>query len=142
MALVVDTIQEYTIKKGTKSFWMCFNTPNNDFHINKTRYENIFDEKKTDYKARDEFLTFMKENFPKTKLIKVFDTAPVGYLLYPYLGSIAVDCKEGDEVYRAISEKYEDENCMPRSINAVFWEMSFEVAQELHEARKFDYDNL
>ncbi len=34
MALVVDTIQEYTIKKGTKSFWMCFNTPNNDFHVN------------------------------------------------------------------------------------------------------------
>ncbi len=34
MALVVDTIQEYTIKKGTKSFWTCFNTPNNDFHVN------------------------------------------------------------------------------------------------------------
>ncbi len=62
----------------------------------------------------------MKENFPKTKLIQVFDTAPVGYLLYPYLGSITVDCEEGDEVYRAISEKYEDENCMPKSINAVF----------------------
>ncbi len=30
MALVVDTIQEYTIKKGTKSFWMCFN----DFLVN------------------------------------------------------------------------------------------------------------
>ncbi len=55
MALVVDTIQEYTIKKDAKSFWMRFNAPNNDFHINKTRYENIFDEKKTDYKARDEF---------------------------------------------------------------------------------------
>ncbi|ELJ5538565.1 TPA: hypothetical protein SHD59_000958 [Campylobacter coli] len=85
-----------------------------------TKYENIFDEKKTDQKARDEFLTFMKENFPKTKLIKVFNTASVGCLLYPYLESIAVDCKEGDEVYRAISEKYEDENCMPKSINAVF----------------------
>ncbi|ECO7371197.1 hypothetical protein FXR79_07310 [Campylobacter coli] len=142
MALAVDTIQEYTIKKGKKSFWMCFNTSNNDFHVNKTKHKNIFDEKKTDYKARDEFLTFMKENFPKTELIKVFDTAPVGYLLYPYLGSIAVDCEEGDETYKAISEKYEDENHLPKSMNAVFWEMSLEVAQELHKTRKFDYDNF
>ncbi len=72
----------------------------------------------------------------------MFNTASVGCLLYPYLESIAVDCEKGYKVYRTISEKYEDENCMPKSINAVFWEMSFEVAQELHEARKFDYDNF
>ncbi|HEB9305856.1 TPA: hypothetical protein RZK24_000455 [Campylobacter coli] len=103
-----------------------------------TKYENIFDENKTDYKARDEFLTFMKENFPKTKLIKVFNTASVGCLLY----SIAVDCEEGYKVYRTISEKYEDGNHLPKSMNAVFLGMSLEVAQELHEVRKFDYDNL
>ncbi|MCV3418171.1 hypothetical protein L8V92_02635 [Campylobacter lari] len=142
MALALETIQDYTIQKGKKSFWMCFNTPNNDFHVNKTKYSDLFDKDKTDYKARDEFLAFMKENFPKTKLTMVFDTAPVGYLLYPYLGSLAVDCEENDEVYKAINKKYEDENCMPKSINAVFWEMSLEVAKELHEARKFDYDNF
>ncbi len=85
-----------------------------------TKYENIFDKNKTDYKTRDEFLTFMKENFPKTKLIKVFNTASVGCLLYPYLKSIAVDCEEGYKVYRTISEKYEDGNHLPKSINAVF----------------------
>ncbi|WP_257904296.1 hypothetical protein [Campylobacter lari] len=36
----------------------------------------------------------------------VFDTAPVGYLLYPYLGSLAVDCEENDEVYKVISKNF------------------------------------
>ncbi|XAK45246.1 hypothetical protein AAID97_01375 [Campylobacter coli] len=51
-----------------------------------TKYENIFDKNKTDYKARDEFLTFMKENFPKTKLIKVFNTASVGVFTISLFG--------------------------------------------------------
>ncbi|WP_187153092.1 hypothetical protein [Campylobacter volucris] len=86
MALAVETIQDYTIKIAKKSFWMCFNAPNNDFHINKTKHNNLFDKDKTDCKARDEFLAFMRENFPKTKPTMVFDTAPVECLSYPYLG--------------------------------------------------------
>lgn len=57
-------------------------------------------------------------------------------------GSIAIDCEENDEVYKAINKKNEDENCIPKSMNAVFWEMSPEVAKELHEARKIDYENF
>ncbi|HEG2580722.1 TPA: hypothetical protein SCV07_000003 [Campylobacter lari] len=66
----------------------------------------MFNKDKTDYKARDEFLAFMKENFPKTKLTMVFDTASVGRLLHPYLGSLAVDCEENDEVYKAINKNF------------------------------------
>ncbi|AJD03411.1 hypothetical protein UPTC4110_0866 [Campylobacter lari CCUG 22395] len=106
MALTVETIQDYTIQKDFLPFWMCFYTPNNDFHVNKTKHSDLFDKDKTDYKARDEFLAFMKENFPKRKLIMVFDTAPVGYLSYPYLGSLAVDCEENDEVYKAINKNF------------------------------------
>ncbi|EMH3046604.1 hypothetical protein V6G57_000990 [Campylobacter jejuni] len=73
---------------------MCFNIPNNDFCINKTKYDNYFDKNKTDYKARNEFLAFMKENFPKVGLYEIFGTAPIGVLVYPYLGSIAVDCEK------------------------------------------------
>ncbi|WP_257928745.1 hypothetical protein UPTC5044_0845 [Campylobacter lari] len=106
MALTVETIQDYTIQKDFLPFWMCFYTPNNDFHVNKTKHSDLFDKDKTDYKARDEFLAFMKENFPKRKLIMVFDIAPVGYLSYPYLGSLAVDYKENDEVYKAINKNF------------------------------------
>ncbi|WP_039667047.1 hypothetical protein [Campylobacter sp. RM16704] len=36
---------------------MYFNTPNNDFHVNKTKHSDLFDKDKTDYKARNESLT-------------------------------------------------------------------------------------
>ncbi|MCR8683663.1 hypothetical protein [Campylobacter sp. LMG 17559] len=86
MALALETIQDYTIQKGKKSFWMCFNTPNNYFHVNKTKHGDLLDKDKTDYKARDEFLAFMKENFPKTKLTMVFDTAPAGVFVVSLFG--------------------------------------------------------
>ncbi|WP_200897083.1 hypothetical protein [Campylobacter lari] len=65
MALVLETIQDYTIQKDFLAFWMCFNTPNNDFHVNKTKHSDLFDKDKTDYKARDEILAFRKKIFQK-----------------------------------------------------------------------------
>ncbi|MBT0831959.1 hypothetical protein KJQ82_06980 [Campylobacter lari] len=71
MALAVETIQIIPSKKIFYLFGCVLTTPNNDFHVNKTKHSDLFDKDKTDYKARDEFLAFMKENFPKTKLIMV-----------------------------------------------------------------------
>lgn len=79
MALALSSIQEYTIKRGKKSFWMCFNIPNNDFCINKTKYDNYFDKNKTDYKARNEFLAFMKENFLKLACMRYLILLQLGF---------------------------------------------------------------
>ena len=144
MAIACETIQEYTLSINKKSFWLCFNEVYNRAYIYKEYKEgkNPFDKKHTDNKAREEFLQFMKTHFPKTSLTMVFDTAPVGYLLYPYLGSIAVDCDENDAVYKALSEKYELENGVPKSLNAVFYEMSVDVAKKICDDKRNEFENF
>lgn len=81
-------------------------------------------------------MNFMKENFPNTKLIEVFDFVAAGYMMYPYLGTIAIDCEEKDEVYNALCKKYEDEIGMPKSNSAVFWAISYEIALKSYKERK------
>ena len=78
----------------------------------------------------------MKENFPNTKLVEVFDFVSAGYMVYPYLGTIAIDCEEKDEVYNALCKKYEDETGMPKSNSAIFWAISYEVALKAYQERK------
>ncbi|CAM2899000.1 hypothetical protein [Helicobacter burdigaliensis] len=143
MALAVETIYQHTLKINKQSFWMCFNENHNICSINKNNKEGLdpFDEDKTDKKQREEFLGFMQENFPNTRLTKVFDIAPTSYVIYPYLGSIAIDCKEGDEVYNALCEKYETKG-YPKSMGAVFWSMEVKVAKELYENRKENFENF
>ena len=41
-----------------------------------------------------------------TKILDVFDLVSASYLIYPYLGSIAVDCEKDDKVFLALSQKY------------------------------------
>lgn len=78
----------------------------------------------------------MQTNFPNTKLTEVFDSVSIGYLIYPYLGTIAIDCEEGDEVYNAICSKYEDSNGNYISNNAVFLVITYKVALKLFNERK------
>ena len=77
----------------------------------------------------------MKTNFPQTKLIEVFDFVSTCYLLYPYLGSIAIDCEKDDEVFMALSEKYGNPYEDGIKNNAVFWAMTYELALESHNER-------
>ena len=134
MPIVLPTIEEYTLSIDKMSFWLCFNEAYNRAHIHHEK-GNIFDEKHIDNEAREEFLQFMDTHFPQAKLTPVFDLVSVGYLEYPYLGSIAVDCDENDEIYKALCEKYEDENARPKSLNAVFYSMDLEFAKKHHKAR-------
>ena len=116
MPKLLYTIDEYTATvRKRDTFFMVFNTVYNDIHAFKKEPEinsldGIFtgylNEEFTNNKARDEFLQFMEKEFPNTKLIEVFDSVDSSYMTYPYLGSIAVDCEENDEVYKALSEKY------------------------------------
>lgn len=142
MPQILKTIEEYVVETRKRdTFFMVFNTVYNDIHAFTKEPENgIFtgylNKEFTDNKARDEFLQFMKKDFPDTTLIEVFDSVSSSYLTYPYLGTIAIDCEENDEVYNAICKKYEDSKGMALSNNAVFWVISYEIALKSYKERK------
>ena len=144
MPVALYTIDEYVTKERKRdTYWLVFNTVYNDIHafkkeptVNEDGSINYLEKEFTDYKAREEFLEFMKINFPQTKILDVFDLVSASYLIYPYLGSIAIDCEKDDEVYNAICKKYEDLIGMALSNNAVFWVISYEIALKFYKERK------
>ena len=142
MPQILKTIEDYVVNDRKRdTYFMVFNTVYNDIHaFNKEPENGIFtvylNKEFTDNKTRNEFLEFMQKDFPNTKLIEVLDSVSSGYLTYPYLGSIAVDCEENDEVYNAICKKYEDSKGMALSNNAVFWVISYEIALKSYKERK------
>ena len=146
MPQILKTIEEYVVETRKRdTFFMVFNTVYNDIHafnkepeINSLKeiFTGYLNKKFTDNKARDEFLQFMQKDFPNTKLIEVFDLVDSSYMTYPYLGSIAVDCEENDEVYNAICEKYENSKGMALSNNAVFWVITYDMALKFYKKRK------
>ncbi len=150
MPRIIKTIDEYTaVDRKRETYFMVFNTVYNDVHAFKKEPESdnledmfsgYLNKDYTDNNARKEFLEFMKENFPNVKLIDVFDFVSVGYMIYPYLGTIAIDCEKNDEVYNALCKKYEDEDGKPKSNKAVFWALSYELALKGYNERKEFWD--
>ena len=151
MPKILKTLAEYVVETRKRdTFFMVFNTVYNDIHaFNKEPeidslkeiFTGYLNKKFTDNKARDEFLQFMQKEFQNTKLIEVFDLVDSSYLTYPYLGSIAVDCEENDEVFMAICKKYEDSNGMALSNNAVFWVITHDLALKFYKERKETWEN-
>ena len=149
MPRLLKTLTEYvaTIRKR-ETYFMVFNTVYNDIYAfgnEQNSAENgIFEylnKKYVNNIARDEFINFMKDNFPNTKLEDVFDMVSPGYMVYPYLGTIAIDCERDDEVYNAICKKYEDELGNPLSKDAVFWSISYEIALKNYNEVKQMWDD-
>lgn len=143
MPIALYTIEEYVVKERKRdTYWLVFNTVYNDIHafkkeptVNEDGSINYLEKEFTDYKAREEFLDFMKTNFLQTKLIDVFDLVSASYLIYPYLGSIAIDCEKDDQVFTALSEKYGNPYEDAISNNAVFWVLDYENALKFHNER-------
>ena len=142
MTQILQTIDEYIVKERKRdTFWLVFNTVYNDIHAfnKKLNSEDAFslylDKKNTDYTARDEFTSFMQTNFPDVKLVEVFDLVNAGYLEYPYLGSIAIDCDEDSEVYKALCEKYGNPYDDTKVNNAVFWVIPYEEAKKFYDEK-------
>ena len=143
MPIALYTIEEYVVKERKReTYWLVFNTVYNDIHafkkeptVNEDGSINYLEKKFTDYKAREEFLEFMKINFPQTKILDVFDLVSASYLIYPYLGSIAIDCEKDDQVFTALSEKYGNPYEDAISNNAVFWVLDYENALKSHNER-------
>jgi hypothetical protein len=141
MPQIVPTIDEYiaTQRKET-TIWMVFNTVYNDVHaFNKkdsVAFNSYLNEEYTNKEAQQEFLTFMKENFPQTKLVKVFDLVSAGHLIYPYLGSYAIDTNIGSEAYNALAQKYGDPFKDATTNKSVLWVMKYKDACEMYNERK------
>ena len=141
-------IEEYTAtirKKNT--IYMIFNRSYNDIRAFGVEMTDEIQSKflkvsETDYQARDEFLSYMKSNFPDTKLVEVGEDVPLNYLEWPYLGTIAIDTDEGSDVYQALCNKYEDDNGQPKANNAVLWLMAYDNAVQLWEKRKESWNNM
>ena len=143
MPRLLKTLTEYvaTIRKR-ETYFMVFNTVYNDIYAfgnEQNSAENgIFgylNKKYVNNIARDEFINFMKDNFPNVKLEEVFDMVSPGYMVYPYLGTIVIDCEKDDEVFTALSEKYGNPYQDAISNNAVFWVLDYENALKFHNER-------
>lgn len=65
----------------------------------------------------------MKTHYPEVRLVEVFDLVGLGYMTWPYLGSIAIDMQLGDAVYGALSERYGDPEQYHKVNNVVLWTM-------------------
>lgn len=141
MPLVLQTIDEYIATQRKKdTIWLVFNTKYNDVHAFKNADPdlNYLNEENTDEKAKEEFLAFMAERFPETKLVPVFDLVGRGYLQWPYLGSMAIDTDIGSEVYNALSEKYGNPYEDAIVNNHVLWVMQYDDAETIYKERQED----
>lgn len=147
MPKILKTLAQYVVETRKRdTFYMVFNTVYNDIFVfnrepESDEFMSYIDKDKVDNIAREEFIKFMQKNFPNTKLIEVFDLVDSSYLTYPYLGTLAVDCEENDEVYNAICKKYEDSKGVALSNNAVFWAISYDFALKSYEKSKKAWDN-
>lgn len=143
MPQLLYTIDEYIATKRKKpTIWIVFNSLYNDVHAFKKKLSEeeflrgYLDEKYTDTQAREEFLDFMKTNFPDVALLEVFDLVSLGYLVYPYLGSIAIDTDVGSDAYAALSQKYGDPYGDATVNNKVLWVMEYDDAKSMYDKKE------
>lgn len=142
MAQILATIEEYISQVRKKdTIFISFNEPYAKARLGiRIEEENGFmeflDKKKTNWEKRDEFIQWMKENYPHIAIVDVFDNVPLGYLEWPFLGTIAIDVEIDSPEYHAINNRYEDENGEPKCLDAVVWIMSYDVAKELHAKKE------
>jgi len=147
MPRAMYVIEEYvaTVRKKD-TIYMVFNRRLNDVCAFKKELpanlkSKLLDEKETDNVARNEFISYMKENFPDTALVDVGDFVPLSYIVWPYLGSIAIDADIGSAVYDALCQKYNDAYGDAVNNNAVLWAMDYDQALIIWADRKASWDN-
>lgn len=138
MPMLLQTVEEIIVTKFQRQgYWMVFNRSYNDVHVFNRKPEDgaYLSEASADEGARAEFIEYMKTNFPEVKTYQVFDLVSLSYMVWPYLGSIAIDMDKGDAVYQALSEKYNDPELDGKNSSAVLWTSSYEHALKHHTKR-------
>jgi len=142
MPQILYTVDEYAVTVNKKdTHWIVFNKTYNDVNAfgKKLTHEEshkYLDKSETDYEAQKEFLSFMKENLPHVKILKVFDLVSIGYLTYPYLGSYIIDIEAETPEYDKLMQKYENKDGTPKSNNALIWVLPYKEAQKIYKKRK------
>ncbi|MDD3595887.1 hypothetical protein [Sulfuricurvum sp.] len=143
MSQILQTIEEYiaqTRKKDT--IFISFNEEYAKafMGIREPSVEEGFmswlDKDKTNWAKREAFKQFIVETMPKIKLTDVYDNVPIGYIEWPFLGTIAIDAEIDSPEYNAINSRYEDETGNPISLDAVVWIMTYEQAKKLHAKKE------
>jgi hypothetical protein len=143
MAQILQTIEEYISEDRQKdTIFITFNEPYAKARLgillneDESEFMGFLDKEKTNWGKRDEFIQWMKNNYPDIGLEDVFDNVPLGYLEWPFLGTIATDVEIDSPEYHAINKRYEDENGEPKALDAVVWIMAYDVAKELHAKKE------
>lgn len=145
MPRIVKTIEEYIINDRKKdTILITFNEPFNkaqlgilsDEEEDESGFRGFMDKEKTNWEKREEFIQWMKATYPHIHMEDVFDSVPTGFLEWPFLGSLAIDVEIDSPEYHAINSRYEDEQGEPKSLDAVVWIMSYELAKERHEKKE------
>ena len=143
MPRLLRTIEQYIATKRKKdTIFITFNEPyarakmGISVETEEDEMNSFLDKKKTNWEKRENFIHWMKENFPQIELEDVFDNVPIGYIEWPFLGTIAIDVEIDSPEYNAINARHEDEKGDPKSLDAVVWIMEFDVAKELHEKKE------
>lgn len=141
-------IEQYaaTVRKKD-TFWMVFNRIYNNIHAFKLEAideirDKYLQSNETDENAREEFLTFMRDYFPEVALVEVGDLVSTDMIVWPYLGSIAIDADVGSDVYIALCEKYGDPYQDPIANHSCLWLMPLDDALALWKEREQSWKNL
>ncbi len=138
MPRLLRTVEQYIAERNKPyGYWIVFHKLYNEvaIHHNKKYSEIFLSDEYINHDARVEFENFMKINFPNVILEDVFDYVSLSHLLWPYLGSIAIDMEQGDAVYEALSQKYGDPFDDPYTTDVALWVMSKEDAVKYHDER-------
>ncbi|GAB6074753.1 hypothetical protein [Nautilia lithotrophica] len=147
MARTMMTICEYIINVRKKdTIYIVFNEVYNKVLTKRKKLNDMFeliDKKNVDYKTREEFLKFMKENLPNVKLTEVGDYLPLEILIFPYLGTIAIDVDINSKEYEIITEKWG--NLFGEDFindTTLLWVMKYIDALEIWEERKKTWEEM
>jgi hypothetical protein len=144
MAIAVRTIEYYIANVRKKdTIWMVFNTEYNKVHsLKQEPYTDEYgtaskylNREYTNFDKQKEFLEFMNDNFPDTKIFPVMDLV-TNYTLWPYLGSYVIDTDIGSDVYNALYSKYGNPSSEDEQVNAELWMMSYEDAKIFNDEHK------
>lgn len=143
MSQLLDSIEGYISKVRKKdTIYISFNADYAKASIygqvpaEDEGFMSWLDKDKTNWEKREEFRNFMAERMPHVALTDVFDNVPLGYIKWPFLGTIAIDVDVDSPEYHEINNRYEDENGKPRSLDAVVWIMTYEDAKRLWQAKE------
>jgi len=141
MAQVLDTIEGYIANVRKKDsifigFSPMYAKVFMDIPIEDESPFGWLSKKNVNWEKRDEFKQFMAETMPEIKLTDVYDNVPVGYIEWPFLGTIAINVEIDSSEYHAINNRYEDENGEPYELDAVVYIMRYEDALRAYEKRK------